>query len=176
MSRGKDVISVVVDNLSKCAHFWALSHPFIAATVAQIYFEQIYKLHGLPRTIVSDRDKIFLSRFWEELFRLQRVELHMSNSYHPQIDGQTEVVNRYLGTYLRCMAGEKPREWVMSQPLPEWWYNSNCHSAIGTTPYEMVYGQSSSLHVPYVNGDSKVEAIHRSLKAREECIKMLRFH
>ena len=100
----------------------------------------------------------------------------MSTSYHPQTDGQTEVVNRCLETFLRCMVGEKPKEWVLWLPLAEWWYNSNWHSAIGTTPYEAVYGQPPSLHVPYIMGDSKVEAVDGSLRAWEECIKKQQFH
>ena len=175
-SRGKDTILVVVDRLSKYAHFLALSHPFTAAIVAQVYFEHVYKLHGLPRTIVSDRDAVFLSRFWTELFSLQQVALHMHTAYHPQTDGQTEVVNRGLETYLRCMTGERPKEWILWPPLAEWWYNSNWHTAIGTTPYEVVYGQPPSLHVPYITGDCSVEDVDRSSKAREECIPMLQFH
>ena len=87
-SRRKDVLLVVVDRLSKYAHFLALAHPFSA--VAQVYFEHIFKLNGLPKTIVTDR--IFLSKFWEKLFSLLKVSLHMSSAYHPQSDGQTEVV------------------------------------------------------------------------------------
>ena len=112
-SRGKDTILVVVDRLSKYAHFLPLAHSFSATTVAQLYFEHIFKLHGLPKTIVSDRDRIFLSKFWQELFSLLRVALHMSSAYHPQSDGQTEVVNRCLEGFLRCMTGEKPKEWVL---------------------------------------------------------------
>jgi len=107
---------------------------------------------------------------------LQHVNIHLSTAYHPQTDGQTEVVNRSLEGYLRCMVGETPREWVTWLPLAEWWYNSNWHSAIGVTPYEVVYGQPPSLHVPYLPGDSRVEAVDRSLKAREECIEMLKYH
>jgi len=104
-SRGKDTILVVVDRLSKYAHFLALSHPFIAATMAQLYFEHIFKLHGLPKTIVTDRDRIFLSHFWQELFSLLKVALHMSTCYHPQSDGQIEVVNRCLEGVLKVYDG-----------------------------------------------------------------------
>jgi len=97
---------VVVDKLSKYAYFLALSHPFSASMVAQFYFEHIFKLHGLPKTIVFDRDKIFLSKFWQEHFSLVKVSLHLSSTYHPQSDGQIEVVNRCLEGYLRCMSGE----------------------------------------------------------------------
>jgi len=100
----------------------------------------------------------------------------MSSTYHPQTDGQTKVVNRCLETYLRCMTRERPKEWALWSPVAEWWYNTNWHSAIGTTPYEVVYGQPPLLHVPYITGDSRVEAVDRSLRAREECIKMLKFY
>ena len=82
-SRGVIVIMVVVDRLSKYAHFLTLSHPYTALTVAQLFMDNIYKLHGLPNNIVSDRDKIFFSHFWNELFKLLGTQLKLSTSYHP---------------------------------------------------------------------------------------------
>ncbi|GKD17539.1 putative mitochondrial protein [Tanacetum coccineum] len=93
-SHGKDVIMVIVDRLSKYAHFIALSHPFNAAQIAQVFLDSNYKLHGMPELIVSDRDKVFINAFWKELFRALKVKLHMSTAYHPQTDGLTKVVNR----------------------------------------------------------------------------------
>ncbi|GJR43651.1 ty3-gypsy retrotransposon protein [Tanacetum coccineum] len=139
LSHRKSVIMVVVDRLSKYAHFMALSHPFSASQVAQ-------------------------------------VKLKFSSAYHPQKDGQTEVVNRCLGCYLRCMSGEKPKEWVKWLALAEFWYNTNFHFAINTTPYEAVYCQTPPIHIPYVPGESKVEGVDRTLRTREEVVQMLKFH
>lgn len=82
-SKGKHVILVVVDRLSKYAHFMSLAHPYTALDVAQVFLDNIFKLHGLPSTITSDRDPIFLSTVWSELFKLQGVALHKSTTYHP---------------------------------------------------------------------------------------------
>ena len=119
-SFGKEVIFVVVDRFSKYAHFISLSHPYIAIDVAQAYLDHVFKLHGWPQSIISDRDKVFLSEFWQALLSIQGSTLLMSTAYHPQIDGQTEVVNRCLETYLRCMCNEKANEWTKWLPLAEW--------------------------------------------------------
>ncbi len=108
LSKGKNTILVVVDKLTKYAHFNSMAHPYTTQDVAKVFFDSIYKLHGLPEGIISDRDKIFTSHFWQDLFKLMGVRLQMSTAYHPQLDGQTERVNRCLETYLRCMCSQQP--------------------------------------------------------------------
>ena len=176
LSFGKTVILVVVDRLTKAAHFLALAHPYSAITVAQAYMDNIFKLHGLPNTIVGDRDSIFLSDFWQELFKLQGVALNYSSAYHPQSDGQTEVVNRCLETYLRCMCSDRPGLWSKWLPLAEYWYNTNFHTSANMTPYEAVYGQVPPQHIPYIPGESKVAVVALNLQERESMLLILKFH
>jgi hypothetical protein len=80
-------LMVVVERLSKFAHFIPLSHPFSAQQDGQAFLDNIYRLHGLPSTIIKDRDRIFTNVFWRELFRLAQTTLSMSSAYHPQTDG-----------------------------------------------------------------------------------------
>lgn len=110
-SQGKDTILVIIDKFSKYAHFLPLTHPFTALSVAQLYFSQVYKLHGLPEAIISDRDRIFTSALWQELFRLSDTQLLMSSSYHPQTDGQTERLNQCLEAFLWCSVHSCPSQW-----------------------------------------------------------------
>ena len=111
-SNGYTVIMVVVDRLTKYAHFVPLKYPFTAVIVAKAFVNNVVCLHAIPTSIISDRDKVFISLFWRTLFQLQGTKLCMSSSYHPQSDGQTEVVNRTLEQYLRCFAGDQPCKWL----------------------------------------------------------------
>ena len=88
-SQGKEVIWVVIDRLSKYAHFTALAYPYTVEIVAHSFLDNIYKLHGLPKSIVSDREPIFLSSFWQSLFSVLGTDLLLSSAYHPQTDGQS---------------------------------------------------------------------------------------
>ena len=109
MSKGCSVIFVVVDRLSKYSHFIPMAHPYTAITVARIFMDNVFKLHGIPNNIVSDRDAVFTSKFWQEIFQLSGIKLMMSTSYHPQTDGQTEIMNKWLEGYLRCFIGDRLR-------------------------------------------------------------------
>lgn len=93
LSGDKTTILIVVDELSKYAHFIPLTYPYTAIQVARLFFDSIFKLHGLSKSIVCDRDPTFTSAFWRELFCLNGTSLNFSSSYHPQIDGQSEVIN-----------------------------------------------------------------------------------
>lgn len=99
---------MVVDRLTKYAHFFLITTTYTATQVAEVFFREVFRLHGLPRSIVSDRDSRFLSHFWQEVFRFCGTELTPSTSYHPQTDGQTEIVNKWVEGYLRnYIAGQQ---------------------------------------------------------------------
>jgi len=175
-SYGKRIIFVVVDRLSKVAHFMALQHPYTATYVVQCFMDNIFKLHGFPTSITSDNDPIFVSRFWKEFMEYLGVQVQLSTAYHPQTDGQTKVVNRCIETYLRCMCSDDPKQWSKWLPLAEWWYNTTYHSTIKASPYEIVYGQLPPAYLPYLPGESTIELVDRSLQKREEQLKLVQFH
>ena len=100
----------------------------------------IVKLYGLPKTVVSDRDVGFMSYFWKTFWHLVGTKLKFSMAFHPQIDGQIEVVNRSLGNLLRCLVGEANRNWDSILPTTQLVYNNSVNRSIGASPFEVVHG------------------------------------
>jgi len=90
----------------------------------ELFFREVFRLHGLSKYIVSDKDNMFLSAFWQELFRLDGIELTLSTSYHPQTDGQTEIVNKWIEGYLRNYAFRQQKAWVKWLHLEKHCYNT----------------------------------------------------
>jgi transposase InsO family protein len=164
---GKSVILTVVDRFSKFAHFISLGHPYTASSVAKAFFDDIVRLHGIPSSIVSDRDTVFTSSFWTELFRLAGVKLQMSSAFHPQSDGQSEVVNRVIVMYLRCLAGDRPKSWLKWLPWAEFCYNSSYQTALQCSPSKVVYGRDPPTMVSYSPGTTWVVAVDRQMQDRD---------
>ena len=167
---GKEVIWVVVDRLNKYAHFVALYHPYSAKIVAQAYMDNIFRLHGLLKSIVSDRDTIFLSTFWQSLFTTLGVDLHLSSTYYPQ----NKVDNKCLEQYLRCMCLHNPKEWLKWLPLAEYWYNTSFHSASQLTPLEVLYGQTPPHHLPIFQGNQRIWWLIDLCKLERPCLSIFR--
>jgi hypothetical protein len=174
MSHGKDTILVVVDKLSKYAHFMSLTHPFTTRVVAEKFMEGVVKLHGMPQSIVSDRDPIFISNFWQEFFTMSGTKLKLSSAYHPQTDGQSEVVNRCLEQYLQSFVHQWPKKWTEYLPWAELWYNTTYHISTGMTPFRALYGRLPPTIPYYQARHSPVNDVDQSLISRDELLEQLK--
>jgi len=128
-SGGYDSIMVAVNSAGKHSHFVETVTTVTAARAANLYLRNIWKLHGLPRKVVSDCGPQFVTAFMKELYRLLGIEAAMSTAYHPQTDGQTERVNQELEQYLRIFVGERQDDWYTLLPLAEFSYNNHIHSS-----------------------------------------------
>jgi len=138
--KGRDSIFVVVDWFSKMAHFIPCHKSDDASHVADLFFREVVRLHGVPRTIVSNRDVKFMSYFWKTLWAKLGTKLLLSTTCHPQTNGQTEVVNRTLSMLLWTMIKKNLREWEECLPHVEFAYNRAVHSTTQMCPFEVVYG------------------------------------
>ena len=166
-SQLKAMLFVVMDRLTKYVRFIPLPHPYTATKVAHLFTQFVFKLRGMPSTIVSDKDPVFTSKFWSELMKLQGINLALSSFYHPQSDGQTEVVNKSLEHYLRAFAADKPQSWVDWLPLTEFWYNTNFHTSLKLTPFEALYVYPPSKVLEYVLGSTRVAVVDSLLRDRQ---------
>ena len=136
-----DSIWVIIDRLTKSAHFLPVKTTFSVDQYANLYVKEIVRLHGAPISIVSDRDPIFTSKFWERLQRAMGIKLKFSTSFHPQTNGQTERTIQILEDMLRACVQDFQESWNKYLPLIEFSYNNSYQSTIGMTPYEMLYGR-----------------------------------
>jgi hypothetical protein len=139
-SAGFNAILTVVCRLSKQAHFIPLHTTATAQEVAKLFVAHIFRLHGLPSRIVSDRDPKFVSHFWTESMKLLGVTKSLSSGYHPQTDGQTEIVNRQIEQMLRCYLNHKMNNWSDLLPLLEFAYNDSVSQSTSFTPFYLNYG------------------------------------
>jgi hypothetical protein len=138
--KGSDSIFVIVDRFSKMAHFIPYHKTDDATNIADLFFKEIVRLHGVPRSTVSDRDVKFLSYFWKVLWGKLGTKLLFSITCHLQIDGQTEVVNRTLTQLLRIVIQKNLKTWEDCLPFIEFAYNRTMHTTTSYSPFEIVYG------------------------------------
>jgi IS30 family transposase len=137
---GYDSIWVIVDRLTKVAHFIPMKTTYSRPQLAKLYISRIVCLHGVLKNIVCDGGTQFTSRFWERLHETLDTQLCFSSAYHPQTDGQTERVNKILEDMLRAGALQYGRSWDKSLPYAEFYYNNSYQESLKMAPFEMLYG------------------------------------
>jgi hypothetical protein len=140
LNNGKDSIFVVVNRLTKMAHFIPCTKTITGEETAKLFFDNIYCIHGLPNDIVSDRGTQFTSNFWRGLFQLLSVKINLFVAYHLQIDGQTKRVNQILKQYLHCIVNYQQDDWTYLLFLAKFAYNNTMYSSIKQTPFFSNYG------------------------------------
>ena len=157
-SEGFTSILVVVDRLSKMAHFLPMVGTPSALETANIFIKEIIRLHGVPDSVVSDRGVQFTSKFWKELCKALQIKVCLSSAYHPQSNGQTERTNQTLEQYLRCFSSGSQDDWSSLLPYAEFAYNNSVHSATNQTPFWSNFGFHPSF-LPNATPELSVPAV-----------------
>jgi len=172
--KNNDSIMVVVDKLSKAAHFIPVQSTFRAAQIAHIFMQNVFRLHGLPKTIISDRDVKFTSAFWKTLFTDLGTQLNFSTAYHPQTDGQTERVNQVVEDMLRAYVMQQPTRWEEYLHLVEFAYNNGYHTSTQMSPFEVMYGRKCRTPSSWGGPEDKLSLGPDMLKEMEDMVRKVR--
>lgn len=140
ISQGFDSIFVVIDHFTKMAHFLPCKESITAKETAVMFIKNIFKLHGFPEKIISDRGPQFISKFWSAVFESAGAKVKLTSAFHPQANGQTERTNQSLEQYLRCFINHEQNNWVDLLNYAEFAFNNSESSSIGMTPFYANYG------------------------------------
>ena len=147
-------VAVFVDRLSKMVHMAPCRPQITGKETAVLFLDHVFKLHGLPESIISDRDPRFTAAFWQHVFARLGTQVTMSTADHPQTDGQTERVNRVVEDILRCIALERPRDWSSMLPFVEFAINNSVHTTTGETPFYVNGLRHPRTPVSFVRGSN----------------------
>jgi transposase InsO family protein len=139
--KGNDSVWVIVDRLTKVAHFVPVKTQHRTERLAELYVEHILRLHRAPRSIVSDRGPQFVAKFWRSFRKLMGTTLNYNTTFHPQTDGQTERVNQVLEDMRRACALTYGTDWESSLPFAEFSYNNSFQASLRMAPFEALYGR-----------------------------------
>jgi hypothetical protein len=172
-SHGFTAVAVFIDRLTKFVIFVPCRKELDAVGYARLFFDNVFRQSGLPRAIISDRDPRFLSRFWQELFRLLGTQLRMSTAYHPETDGQSEVSIRTLENFLRPYVEQHPEEWSTYLPLAEFAVRNAINVSTGYSPFYLMYGQHVEAPVGLLKKksvDTQVESVDVMVRRMQQIL------
>ncbi|KAL2252851.1 UNVERIFIED_CONTAM: Transposon Tf2-11 polyprotein [Sesamum indicum] len=176
--RTHDAIWVIVDRLTKSSYFLSIRQNDSLDKLIELYVSEIVRLHGIPTSIVSDRDPRFTSHFWGSLQTALGTKLHFSTAFHPQTDGQSERTIQTLEDMMRAYIIEFRRNWDDHLPLMEFAYNNSFHSSIGMAPYEALYGRKYRSPICWdieglrqLEGSELVQETVDKIKIVKKCLK-----
>jgi len=160
-SFGHDAIMTVMDSISKRVHF-VLTHTTVTAEgAARLFLHHVWKLHGLPKCVVSDRRPQFVALFTKELYRLLGVQLSSSTAWHPQTDGQTERINQKLDQFLHLFVNERQNDWYNLLPIAEFQHNNHVHSATQQPPFLLNTGRIPRMGFEPSQAPSGLETVNQ---------------
>ena len=173
-SNSFDSIFVVVDRLTKMPHFIPCKKTSSSEDTARFFLDNVYRYHGLPDDIVSDRGTQFVSKFWRSLFEILKVDIKLSSAFHPQTDGQTERVNKILEQYLRCTINYQQDDWTEYLPFAEFAYNNTLHASTQQTPFFANYGYHPKLDLlnPVANNNPAAEGFAKQLSELQATMRL----
>ena len=167
---GYDSIMVIVDLLTKVSHLIPMKTTFRSSDIARLFVKEIFRLHGLPKRIVSDHDAKFTSKFWSSLFQALGKQLCFSTSYH----GQIERANQVIEDILRAYCSRDNQSWIQYLPLVEYAYNASYHQSIGMTPFKALYGQDCLSPLNFFDPTIRVEASKEMIAEMDEQMQAVR--
>jgi len=163
-----DSITVIIDLLTAMIHLVPSWSTYTAKDIAELMFTEVYKLHGLPRMIVSNQDVLFMSLFWTHLNKLMGIKQHMSSAYHPETNGSTECANRMIGQMLRLCIGPTQKGWVSKLPTIEFAINLARSESTGYSPFFLNTGRMPRVMIWDTPGNDE----YPSMKAYAQWMKL----
>ena len=172
--KGHDAIWDVVDQLTKSAHFISIKTTFSLEQLENLYVQEIVRLHGVPKSIVSDRDAWFTSKFWKSVQRAMGTSLNFSTAFHPQTDGQSERTIQILKDMLRACVLDFKGTWNRYLSLIEFSYNNSYQATIGMAPYEALYGRKCRSPVHWYETDETMIIAPEFVEDTTQAVKKIR--
>ena len=170
VSKGHDSILVICDRFSKMLHFVATTEKMTVEGLARLFRDNVWKLHGLPESVISDRGPQFAAEMTKKLNKMLRIETKLSIAYHPETDGQTERTNQELEQYLRMYVNHRQNNWAEWLATAEFAFNNKVHTVTKMSPFQVNYGREPRIgfDIRKKGKNEKAEEFVKEMKERHE--------